>query len=188
MCEGTHYTRSPVVQGSGILFLVKQFPTSPFAPGIINYSLAYGASTLSLNVIVTIFIAARLLKCRWRFGKVLGVEHVSHYSNLAAIAVESALLYSLFLITCIVSVIVNSPLAQLSFQSICQVQAVSSLLLIFRVAIGRAWTEDTSIQILAYSDQNAKCIGMPTSESRARSRIAATEDGNNGEGVSDSHV
>jgi len=143
----------------GTIFLVKTYRSSPFSSDAVNYTLAYFSTTLALNVIVTIFIVARLLACRWRFGSVLGAQHVSHYSNLAAILVESASLYSLFLISFLVSLALNYPLAQVLLQAVGQVQSISSLLIIFRVATGRGWTRDTNSQIMAYSDSNAVHVG-----------------------------
>jgi len=130
----------------GILFLLETANSSPFGP--VSFSIAYFSTTLALNIIVTIFIVARLLTCRWRFARTLGAEHVSYYSNLAAILVESASLYSVFLLPFVVTLVLEHPIAQILVQTVGQVQTVSSLLIIFRVATGRGWAEGASTQIM----------------------------------------
>jgi len=181
----------------GILFLAKTSRSSPFSA--VNYSLAYFSATLALNIIVTIFIVARLLACRWRFGRVLGTEYVSHYSNLAVILVESASLYSLFLIPFIVSLALHYPLAQISLQAVGQVQSVSSLLIIFRMATGRGWTGDTNAQMRAYPGPDVirprmlpgarfHCSASASRPSKPASHISVTVDRLNDRGDSDLHV
>jgi len=81
-----------------------------------------------------------------------------------------------------------------------QVQSVSSLLIIFRMATGRGWTGDTSAQMRAYPGPDAIRLRMlsgarfdgPASASQASkpaSHIAVTVDGlTDDKGDSDLHV
>jgi len=153
----------------GILFLIKTSASSPYFA--VNISLAYFCATLALNVIVTIFIVARLLFYRWRFARILGKQHVSHYANVAAILVESASLYSAFSIFFIVPFAINNPLSSISLQAMGQVQTVSSFLIILRVATGQGWTEATSTQVMmnprstAISFENASGLQLNQNKS-----------------------
>jgi len=128
----------------GIVYLVESAQSSPFGP--IGYTLAYFSATLSLNVIVTIFIVARLLTWRWTAGRLLGAENLSHYASVSTILVESASLFSAFLILLVVTIAVKSPLAALFISIVNYVQTVASLLIIFRIAVGRGWREGGSHQ------------------------------------------
>ncbi|KZT08019.1 uncharacterized protein LAESUDRAFT_698085 [Laetiporus sulphureus 93-53] len=130
----------------GTVFLVQTSRSSPF--GAVNFTLAYFCMTLALNVVVTIFIVIRILAFRQRIKKVLGADHVSEYVNVAAILVESASLFSAFMILFIVPTALNSPVAQAFIGAVGQIQTVSSFLIVFRVATGKGWTEDTSTKVM----------------------------------------
>lgn len=129
----------------GITLLVQTADSSPFAD--VNITLAYYVMSLSLNVIVTFLIVGRLLIHRRQIAQALGPSHASSYTNIAAILIESASLYTLFAIMFLVPFGLSSSLANVFLQTVSQVQTVSSLLIIFRVATGRAWEEDTSVQL-----------------------------------------
>ncbi|PCH42940.1 hypothetical protein WOLCODRAFT_73866 [Wolfiporia cocos MD-104 SS10] len=122
----------------GTLFLAKSATSSPFLA--VDVSLAYFSATLCLNVFVTILIVARLLYHRRRLSQFLDAAQTSHYASLAAILVESASLYSAFLVFFIVPFALNNPLSAVPFQSMGQVQTVTSFLIILRIAEGRSWS------------------------------------------------
>ncbi|EED84966.1 predicted protein [Postia placenta Mad-698-R] len=70
----------------GVLFLVKTSHTSPY--GAVGFSVAYIATSLRLNIIITVFIAARLLYYRHHFGFrgiVLGIFNPVHCAATATI-------------------------------------------------------------------------------------------------------
>jgi len=137
----------------GILFLAQTSTSSPFSA--VNFTLAYFIMTLALNIIVTILIVIRLLVYRRRIVETLGREHVVHYTNVAAILVESASLYSAFSILFLVPFALNNSLSQVFLQTMSQVQTVSSLLIIFRVATGKGWSETTDTQISTTAGSSA---------------------------------
>ncbi|EED84965.1 predicted protein [Postia placenta Mad-698-R] len=129
----------------GVLFLVKTSHSSPY--GSPKFTIIYFATTLALNVMVTVFIATRLLYYQRRARTVFGGMHLPHYSNLASILVESAALYSIFSILFVVPLALNNPLGSVFLQALGQVQTVSSLLIIYRVARGRSFPGDESVQL-----------------------------------------
>lgn len=119
--------------------------------------------SLSLNVIVTLLIAGRLLVYRYHMRKIMGRQHTTTYSNIIAILVESAALYSVFAILFIVPFGLGNPVGNIFLQVVNQVQVgsyfstatlmliiyktVSSLLIIFRVARGTAWSGNTATRV-----------------------------------------
>lgn len=82
--------------------------------------------TLALNIIVTLLIVGRILFHRRRVNLLLGAEHVAHYTNIVAILVESASLYSAFSILFLVPFALNNPLSQVFLQTMGQVQVCST--------------------------------------------------------------
>jgi hypothetical protein len=90
-------------------------------PGLSLYSalpMAYGTSyyaiSLSVNILLTILIAARLLMYRRRaMLAALPHGHATHYVSLAAIFVESAALYSIVALAFIISYALNNPINQI---------------------------------------------------------------------------
>lgn len=86
------------------------------------YALAYGVSSLMLNLTATGLIAGRLLVYRYHLVSQLGRGHGQHYVSIAAVVVESAALYTGFLVVVIVAYAVGSPATNILQQVIEQVQ------------------------------------------------------------------
>lgn len=117
-------------------------------PGLSLYSalpMAYGTSyyviSLSVNIVLTALISARLLWYRRRAIAVLrnsgvqiqeaaAVDHGAAYVSLLTIMVESAALYSVFAFIFIITYAVNNPINQifLAVASSAQVRATSDSL------------------------------------------------------------
>ncbi|KAH9841029.1 uncharacterized protein C8Q71DRAFT_742789 [Rhodofomes roseus] len=131
--------------GTGLVVITKISSSSLFA--VVNISIAYYVMSISLNILVTILIASRLLVWRYRMKRHMGSHHTAMYTNVIAIVIESAALYSIFAILFIISFGVGSPVGDLFLQVVNQIQTVSSFLIIYRVATGRAWSDDTSTSI-----------------------------------------
>jgi len=111
----------------GLLWLIQisSPSSSPFqtsAADTINWTLPYLSVAVSLNVVVTLMIVARLLAHRHYMTKVLGPGHVSHYTGVAAMIVESAALYSAFALLFIIPFGVGNSIANTFLQALSQVQ------------------------------------------------------------------
>jgi hypothetical protein len=76
--------------------------------GAFNFNLSFWAISLSLNMLLTGLILARLLSARSRAIATLGAEHGKTYTGIAAIMIESALLYAIVGFVFIVTYGVNS--------------------------------------------------------------------------------
>ncbi|KAH9929362.1 uncharacterized protein B0H18DRAFT_1117406 [Fomitopsis serialis] len=138
----------------GFLWLI-QISTpasSPFQNGSaskINWTVPYFSIAVSLNVVVTLMIAARLWLYRYRITSVLGMGHGSHYTGIAAMIVESAAIYSTFALLFIIPFGVGNAIANTFLQALSQVQIIAPLLIIYRVARGKGWTSNTSTAVMS---------------------------------------
>ncbi|EED84843.1 predicted protein [Postia placenta Mad-698-R] len=142
--------------------------SSPF--NSVDFTVPYFATTLALNIVVTILIVSRLLYHRWRLGRALGPAYVSHYTYLAAILAESAAFYSVFSILFLVPLVLNNPLSSVFLQALSQSQTVASLVIIYYVASGKTWTETISTQATSVTRQRSNTIqfrDLQTSSSRS---------------------
>ncbi|TFY54781.1 hypothetical protein EVJ58_g8656 [Rhodofomes roseus] len=119
--------------------------STPFV--VANLTLSYYVISLAANILVSLLIAGRLLVYRRRILAVLGVPHASLYANIATIVVESAVLYSAFAITFLVTFGLGVEVADFFLNYVNSIQAICSYLIIYRVAKGQAWTEETSTKM-----------------------------------------
>ncbi|KAH7924810.1 hypothetical protein BV22DRAFT_1129493 [Leucogyrophana mollusca] len=134
----------------GILWLTQisspsSSPSQNAATGV-NYTTPYFALALAVNIVVTIMIVLRLLFHRHRITKALGPGHGSHYTSIAAMIVESASLYSVFSLLFLIPFAVGSPVSNTFIQILGEVDIIASLLIIYRVLQGKAWSNDTPTQ------------------------------------------
>ncbi|TFK35722.1 hypothetical protein BDQ12DRAFT_668349 [Crucibulum laeve] len=106
--------------------------------------LAYGFITLCLNTIITIMIVGRICIYRRRISKVFGPTHCSDYTSIIAMLVESAALVAIFDLFFLISFSLHSASGYIAFQMWIQVQSITPLLIIFRVAQGTAWSNSTT--------------------------------------------
>ncbi|KAL0576738.1 hypothetical protein V5O48_005244 [Marasmius crinis-equi] len=119
-------------------------------PGLSMYSklpLAFGTSyyaiSLGVNIIITILITIRLLMYRRNAAGILPENHAREYLSLATIFVESAALYSVCSILFLITYAVNNPANQVLLSFASDAQQIAGYMIIYRVASGRAWTENT---------------------------------------------
>ncbi|KAJ7346890.1 hypothetical protein DFH08DRAFT_937271 [Mycena albidolilacea] len=139
----------------GILWLkqVGAPSSSPWDTAGINFTTPYFAMSLALNILVTILIVVRLMLYRRRINQALpsNTNHGAHYVSLAAMIYESAAIYSVFSLLFLVPFTIGHPLSQLFIQALSPVQIMSSLLIIFRIAQGKAWSNKT-VMIMTVSE------------------------------------
>ncbi|KAJ3488752.1 hypothetical protein NLI96_g2607 [Meripilus lineatus] len=113
-------------------------PTSTLA-------LVYAATSMSITILSTILIVGKLLFVRYQVRNIMGKTHREIYFSVSAMLVESAFLYSAFALAFIISYVEdNTPVNQIFYQTIGQVTSIAPLLIIMRVAQGRAWSKYTT--------------------------------------------
>jgi len=104
--------------------------------------LAYLSIQVVINIIYTLLVTGRILAVRKQVVTALGLEHAKMYTSVAAMIVESASLYTILGIMFIISFSLGSNVSNLIFLSISHVQGIAQLLIIRRVATGRAFASD----------------------------------------------
>ncbi|KII87102.1 hypothetical protein PLICRDRAFT_142209 [Plicaturopsis crispa FD-325 SS-3] len=117
----------------------------------IDIALAYWSMTVATNVILTLAIAGRLLHMQWQLRRAMNgsgdVE--TPYMSVTAMLVESAFIYSASGLVLLGSIAANSPVENLAFPILGQTQSIAPLLIIVRVAQGRAWRNESSAATIA---------------------------------------
>ena len=78
--------------------------------------------SLSLNISMTVAICARLLFYRRRITKVLGPNHGTQYTSVAAMIVESSFLYSAFALLFLIPFALNNPIQNAFIQLMGEIQ------------------------------------------------------------------
>ena len=97
--------------------------------------------SLSLNISMTIAICARLLFYRRRITRVLGKNHGTQYTSVAAMIIESSFLYSAFSLLFLIPFALNNPIQNAFIQLMGEIQvsiAVSKATDIINVSISRS--------------------------------------------------
>ncbi|KAG6849966.1 hypothetical protein H0H93_003155 [Arthromyces matolae] len=110
----------------------------------INVQIAYLSLNVGTNILFTLLVVFRLLLAH-RAENNLGEGHSTPYISAIAMIVESSSMYSVLGVLYIASFATHSNLSNLIFLDISHVQGIAQLLIIIRVAQGRAY-EDTTIK------------------------------------------
>lgn len=92
---------------------------------------------------MTIMIVYRMWTYQSVLRNSLGSEHGDQYTSVSSMFVESAGLYSIMSILVLGSYAANSNVNQIFLGLAPGIQLISSYLIIWRVASGRAWSRDT---------------------------------------------
>jgi hypothetical protein len=71
--------------------------------------LIYYAFVVTLNLLITLLIVARVISMRTVIRRYMGAEHCSVYISVSAMLIESAVLYSCFDLALIITVAMNAP-------------------------------------------------------------------------------
>jgi hypothetical protein len=71
--------------------------------------ITYYAFVVTLNMLITLLIVARLISTRAIIRKHMGAEHGSIYTSVSAMLIESAVLYSCFDLALIITFAMNAP-------------------------------------------------------------------------------
>ena len=97
-------------------------PWASLSNNAINFTAPYFWMSLSLNISMTIAICARLLFYRRRITKVLGPNHGTQYTSVAAMIVESSFIYSAFSLLFLIPFALNNPIQNAFIQLMGEIQ------------------------------------------------------------------
>ncbi|KIJ53725.1 hypothetical protein M422DRAFT_222413 [Sphaerobolus stellatus SS14] len=106
----------------------------------INVQIAYLSLTVGTNILYTLLIVFKLFTAHYNMKKGVGEKHAGTYISIIAMIVESSAMYSVLGVLYIASFATHSNCSNLIFLSISHVQGIAQLLIILRVAEGRAYT------------------------------------------------
>ncbi|EJD50827.1 hypothetical protein AURDEDRAFT_159970 [Auricularia subglabra TFB-10046 SS5] len=107
--------------------------------------IAYYALSVALNVLATVAISIRLWIARRRM-RTISSGIASSYISISAILIESAFLYTVCGIAFLVPFGLADPSQNIILPTLAQVESIAPLLIIMRVAQGRAWSAETTTQ------------------------------------------
>ncbi|KAL0063237.1 hypothetical protein AAF712_009839 [Marasmius tenuissimus] len=113
----------------------------------VAFGVPYMALTISLNIIVTLLICSRLIAVKNRLQNTLGPHHARMYTGVNAIMVESAAPFTILGIIYLITYARHSPTSIAFVQVWGDFCALSPQLIVLRVAMGHAWSKDTSEQL-----------------------------------------
>ncbi|EIW55606.1 uncharacterized protein TRAVEDRAFT_82422, partial [Trametes versicolor FP-101664 SS1] len=100
--------------------------------------IAYLSLSFSINLVLTVGIVGRLMYIRHELGSTLGSEAAQVYTSIAAMLVESAAPYTLVSLLAIISCARRIPMQDALLPMLGQLQAISPIMVVYRVASGRA--------------------------------------------------
>ncbi|KAH7926277.1 hypothetical protein BV22DRAFT_371986 [Leucogyrophana mollusca] len=138
----------------------------------INFTTPSCVVALAFDILPTVLIVARLLWHRRRIARALdwpgtgffgsgggiigqsvhvfgGGANGAHYISIAAIFIESAAVYTVFSLLFIVSFATGSVVQNAFLQVQSHADTLASLLIIYRVLQGKAWSQETAAQATA---------------------------------------
>ncbi|KAH8104315.1 hypothetical protein DFH11DRAFT_1519658 [Phellopilus nigrolimitatus] len=113
------------------------------------FALPYWSLTIALNIVMTLGISVRLLFL-WRLEiNTFGIEQSESnlYTSVVSMVIESGAMYSITGLVFIICYARNSNVQNIVLPVLGQVMCIAPDLILLRVALGRAWTNDTSTQI-----------------------------------------
>lgn len=108
----------------------------------INTELAYLSLEVGLTVTYSVLVTSRLLSMRGLMRQIIREYDSSTYDTIVLMVIESAMAYIAYAIVFIVSFGMHNDVSNLCFLSISHVQGIAQLLIIIRVARGRAITSE----------------------------------------------
>ncbi|EJD46594.1 hypothetical protein AURDEDRAFT_164417 [Auricularia subglabra TFB-10046 SS5] len=95
------------------------------------------AIEISTTIYITTLIVARLVMMKYRLRKIFGPSYHSPYLSIAAMLIESGLMYSVAALVFLISYVRNSPFQNMVLNMVGQIEAIAPVLIILRVAQGR---------------------------------------------------
>ncbi|KAK0447855.1 uncharacterized protein EV420DRAFT_1275960 [Desarmillaria tabescens] len=109
----------------------------------VNFTTPFLYVSLAINIVMTLAIVSRLMMYRWRISRIMGKQYGNHYTNLVTMLIESTMLYAVFSMLSIIPFSLKHPIQNVF------IQIVSTLMIIFRVASGQAWSSDTATSLFS---------------------------------------
>jgi len=131
---------------SSIVLIISIFESTNtfWAARSVEFGIAYWSCSIGLNIILTTAITLKIFFLRKRIGRSLGSQGSDRYTSIAAMMIESAALYGVWSLVFIICYARNTPFQNILLPPLGQVQGIAPMLILFRVAQGRAWSSSTA--------------------------------------------
>ncbi|KAJ6484011.1 hypothetical protein C8R45DRAFT_1214893 [Mycena sanguinolenta] len=129
----------------------------------VKFGIAYWSLSISLNIILTTLIAGRIWFTRRRLVQAIGRQDSGTYVSIAAMLIESASLYSGWSMIFLICYARNTPFQNILLPPLGQVQGIAPMLILFRVAQGRAWSAKT-LQTTSMSGRRTGNTSIPLTD------------------------
>ena len=113
-------TYSAPVNGITYLVRISRLGSGPWHSTA--FTLIYGFTSLTLNILLTFMISIRLYFHRRRVYKVLGKRHGSHYTSIISLLVESASILDVIVLFFLIPFALGSSVANIAMSTLVQVQ------------------------------------------------------------------
>ncbi|KAG1736574.1 hypothetical protein EDB19DRAFT_1910230 [Suillus lakei] len=143
----------------------------------INTELAYLSIEVGLTVTYSVLVTSRLLSMRGLMKQIIREYDSSTYDTIVLMVVESAMVYIAYAIVFIVSFGMHSNVSNLCFLSISHVQGIAQLLIIIRVARGRAITSEQTRAAAAHTTMAFSATVSDETEETNERTAGSEEDG-----------
>jgi len=161
----------------GAIALIQlKHPDSRSRKGV-DFFLSLYSISITLNLLVTISIVCRLVYIRRQVVRAIGLQHTRQYTSIVAILIESALMVTLSSLLFLVLYARGGVLSRVFLGLVCETQISATLLIILRVAQGRAWDKNrvTEIQSMRFTSlQDGSLAGTMDSNVEINSAAGGT--------------
>ncbi|KAH8101223.1 hypothetical protein BXZ70DRAFT_117570 [Cristinia sonorae] len=136
-----------------------------------TFAVPFFTMSLTLNILLTLLIVARMWFHQRQGRKLFGPNYGQHYTSISNMFIESAALYCINSILLLATFITGHPINQIWVGIAPSVQMVSSYLIIYRVAQGRAWDVNTTHQTKTHALTSLAFSTGPTYQPGSRGRL-----------------
>jgi len=133
--------------GTLLLIRISNPENSLWDQETVKFIVPFCSLSLALSSLVTIIIVTRLIYTRRKITKAIGLQHTRQYISVAAILIESTVVATLCSLLFLIPYARGSAISNIFQGSICNTQISATLLIILRIAQGRAWDKDKSTEI-----------------------------------------
>ncbi|KZW00991.1 hypothetical protein EXIGLDRAFT_583336, partial [Exidia glandulosa HHB12029] len=131
------------IMGTMLLAQIGQPGANVWQSVSFNLFTTFWAVEISTTIFITAMIVGRLVYMRSRLKRIMGSSYQSPYLTVAAMLIESGLMFSAGGLVFVISYAYNSAFQNMVLNAVGQIQSIAPVLIILRVAQGRGITKQT---------------------------------------------
>ncbi|TFK51122.1 hypothetical protein OE88DRAFT_1595175, partial [Heliocybe sulcata] len=126
-----------------MLYQASRPESNVWAQSAANYGILFWSLSSTLNILASILIVGRIYFLKKQLNNALGADHAQAYTSASAMFLESAALYAITSIVFVGTYARNNWFQNIVVPVLGQITCIAPLLIILRVAYGRAYTFNT---------------------------------------------